>query len=86
MPKKRAARFASFTEGASPDYPHAEAAPPVRHGRTRVLSDKLAFSSRISPVAADNLAKLVERTGRPVTHLLDEALTDLFIKHKKTLA
>lgn len=85
MPKKRPTRFASFSETASPDYPAPEGPSPGRR-RTRVLSDKLPFSSRISPVAADKLAKLVERTGRPVTHLLDEALTDLFVKHKKTPA
>lgn len=51
--------------------------------RTRVLSDKIPFSSRISPAVQESLSRLVERTGRPVTHLLDEALADLFAKHTK---
>jgi hypothetical protein len=48
--------------------------------RTRILSDKVPFASRVSPAARANLAELVERTGRPITHLLDEALADLFVK------
>ena len=51
--------------------------------RTRVLSDKVPFSSRVSPATQQQLARLVDRTGRPVTHLLDEALTDLFAKYNK---
>jgi len=51
--------------------------------RTRLLSDKVPFASRVSPAAQANLAQLVERTGRPITHLLDEALADLFAKHNK---
>ena len=54
--------------------------------RTRVLSHKVPFSSRVSPAAQESLARLVERTGRPMTHLLEEALTDLFDKYKKQLS
>jgi hypothetical protein len=54
--------------------------------RTRILSDKVPFASRVSPAAQTNLAQLVERTGRPITHLLDEALADLVVKYKKDLS
>ena len=62
-------------------------APAARPGvRTRILSDKVVpFSSRITPTAQESLARLVDRTGRSVTRLLDEALTDLFAKHRKDL-
>jgi hypothetical protein len=71
----------------SPDPAVPPSLPAQRSGlRTRILSDKVPFSSRIEPTAQENLARLVERTGRPVTHLLEEALADLFAKHKKELS
>lgn len=70
-----------------PQSPKA-AAPVLPHPalRTRILSDKVPFSSRISPMAQETLARLTARTGRPTTHLLDEALADLFMKYKKELS
>jgi Ribbon-helix-helix domain len=79
-------------EPAQPVAPAAEGPAPTpaaaRHGvRTRILSDKVVpFSSRITPATQENLVRLVERTGRSVTHLLDEALSDLFAKHRRDLA
>ena len=58
----------------------SEEAPPER--RERVLSDKVAFSSRISPAQAKLLAQLVRETGKPQTRLLEEAFVLLF-KHYK---
>ena len=96
MPKKSGTeRFSSFTDDTAHEYPQPQqphsiaqiptpaplATPPGV--RTRALSDKVPFSSRVSPAAQESLARLVAQTGRPVTHLLDEALSDLFAKYKK---
>ena len=51
--------------------------------RERVLSDKIAFSSRISPGQSRTLAELVRETGKPQTRLLEEALALLFEHYKK---
>ena len=79
-PAQESSPTAAVHSQAGPD-------PAARPGvRTRILSDKVVpFSSRITPTAQEKLVRLVERTGRSVTHLLDEALTDLFAKHRKTL-
>lgn len=101
MPKRSTTeRFSSFTDDAPHEYPRPEqtSVPPKVDipapvsvvtrplARTRVLSDKVPFSSRVSPAAQETLARLVECTGRPVTHLLDEALSDLFAKYMNELA
>jgi hypothetical protein len=84
-PEPAAAAPALESSPSAPVHSPAGPEPAARPGvRTRILSDKIVpFSSRITPTAQENLVRLVERTGRSVTYLLDEALTDLFAKHWK---
>lgn len=88
-PEPAAPNSATAVTPSTPASPVENAVPPTvapSGVRTRVLSDKVPFASRVSPAAQANLARLMERTGRPITHLLDEALADLFAKHKKDLS
>lgn len=51
--------------------------------RSRVLSDRVSFSTRVSPRLLEQLSELVRDTGKTQTRLVEEALLDLMVKYRR---
>lgn len=49
------------------------------------MSERVPYATKIDKELRDKLVKLSERTRIPQSKLVDEALEDLFSKHKKVL-